>query len=145
MDITLPLLSSRPPDETEAAAGQPPDVVSSKEKEEEKGGVKAKAELLSTDVNNKKTSMAAKSGGKDSAPPDVEARDGDGGTEAGPEESDRKEGEVPTSGESFFFAVPPLPKQQASKLKCFTIGFVFVRPLPPPRSLRDKQRERRGK
>lgn len=132
LDIMLPLLSSRPPDGSEAAAGQLPDVAPSTETEGGKGGVKAKAEPPPTDVNNKKTSTAAKSAGKDSTPPGVGAHDGGGATEAEPEKNDRKEREVPTSGGSFFFAVPPLPKQQASGLYCVSIGLVFVCPPIPP-------------
>lgn len=106
IDVTLPLLPCRPPEEVEGDAQEACDVPP---EEESKGAPPPKEQPLSASENTKKVSppqeppKEAGAQGVDEEPCEVAS------TETG-DPSVWEEREVPASEESFFFNVPPLPK-----------------------------------
>lgn len=108
LDVTLPLLSSRPPDDLKDDVEQPSETPC----EEKKNAV---GQPPPSDTNKKKS--VVREDVKIAATADEKARDGDG-TAAPVKKRGWEEREVPASADSFFFAVPSLPmptSKQASK------------------------------
>lgn len=104
IDVTLPLLSSPPPEEVEEVAEDASEVPRS----EEAGGESPPMRPPSAGPSTK-SSLPVQEPAKGAAKvEDQEMCDGIS-TET-PDKSVWEEREVPASGEPFFFAVPPLPK-----------------------------------
>lgn len=122
--MTLPLLSSPPAEEVEEAAGD-----ASGEPGGEAGGVTpAPGQPSPAAGENEGKSTPVQEPAKDAA---VQGEEQQSGEVAGTETSDNKsvweEREVPTSEESFFFAVPPLPKpvrrDEYRAVRCLSLYF----------------------
>lgn len=106
IDVTLPLLSSPPAEEVEEGAGEVSGVPDG-----EAGGVTpAPGQPSPAAGENEGKSMPVQEPAKDAAVQEEEQQSGEVASAEAYDNNVWEEREVPTSGESFFFAVPPLPK-----------------------------------
>ncbi|CAM9777990.1 unnamed protein product [Ectocarpus sp. 8 AP-2014] len=112
IDVTLPLLSSPPAEEVEEGAGEASGVPGG----EAGGATPAPGQPSPAAGENEGKPTPVQEPAKDAAVQGEEQQSGEVASTEASDDSVWEEREVPTSEESFFFAVPPLPKPTQGEL-----------------------------